>query len=228
MTYADMNFRPVKAHGNIGDRGNDGWNSVNGRYYQSYAPEELPANSEKAIKKLKEDFFKLKAYWDSISPVREFIFVLNDKFKGISPHITKAIQEIKSEYNLCHAEVMIASDLERLIFDLDEDQIVQILGAEKKVEPSCNNNELYEYLVNTITEKLYLTDWIRISDNLIANGIDDFVIEGFTGFTTIVFRTNFPKYNSDLEEAIIELSNRVQALVNHFTTSSKFLRTDLS
>jgi hypothetical protein len=116
MTYADNSFKPVKAHGNIGDRGNDGWSSINGRYYQSYAPEDLPSNTDSAIKKLKNDFSKLEEYWGSISAVREFIFVVNDKFKGVSPHISKTLEEIKVEHSLSHVEVMLASDLERELF----------------------------------------------------------------------------------------------------------------
>ena len=38
-------FQPVKPHGNIGDRGNDGWVKDEGIYYQVYAPEDITKNS---------------------------------------------------------------------------------------------------------------------------------------------------------------------------------------
>ena len=226
MTYADTCFKPVKAHGNIGDRSNDGWNSLNGRYYQSYAPENLPENTDKAVNKLNEDFRDLKAYWGSISSVKEFYFVLNDKFKGASPHIISALNDIKNEHNLTVAEVFLASDLERTLFDLPHDQIEQILGSKKVNATQNSENDFYKYIVDVATNKLHLSDWIRISDNLIACSIEDFLIDDFNDFTTLIFRTEFPSFNKDLDNAIIELSNRTQALIDHFTKSPHAYLTD--
>jgi hypothetical protein len=132
MSYHDVDFKPVKPHGKIGDRGNDGWNSKSGRYYQVYAPEDLFKNTEKATIKLNEDFDKLKLYWDSISSVREFIFVVNDKFKGVSPHITKAITALKDKHKLLKVEILLSGDLENILFNLNQEQISQVLGGSSK------------------------------------------------------------------------------------------------
>lgn len=218
MSYADVNFKPVKAHGNIGDRGNDGWSSVSGRYYQSYAPDDLPANTENAINKMKADFLKLKSFWDGICPVKEFVFVVNDKFLGVSPHITSAINEIKAENNLSNVEIWGASDLERILFYLSSDQISQIVGESRSdVQPHDN---FYMFLVDSVTKKLHLTDWMRISDNLIANSIEDSLIDSFSEFTVLVFRTSFPGKYPLLDSSIAELCNRVERLVEHFTSSN--------
>jgi len=72
MTYHNSDFRAVKPHGNIGDRGNDGWVFSTGTYYQVYAPEELFTNTEKAQNKVKQDFEKLKLYWNNISTINIF------------------------------------------------------------------------------------------------------------------------------------------------------------
>src|SRR5450432_2623348 len=80
MVYADPNFRPVKPHGNAGDRKNDGFNSTTGTYYQVYAPEDIRRSAGNALKKLREDFSGLKAFWDGLYPVRRFFYVVNDKY----------------------------------------------------------------------------------------------------------------------------------------------------
>lgn len=225
MTYSDNNFKSVKPHGNIGDRGNDGWTSKYGKYYQCYAPDDLPANTEKAIQKLKDDFCKLKEYWSPICPVKEFVFVVNDKFKGVSPHISKALDEMRLQYNLSSVDMLLASDLERILFELEQDKIIHVLGGTSPGATS-NQNDFYRYIVSTITDKMYLNDWIRISDNLIANCIDDFVIEGLSDLNTIVFRTNFPGTYPSFDKSVIELSSRVQFLIDHFTKSKHAYLTD--
>ncbi|GEM_PF-6042611 len=128
MSYSDPGFKPVKAHGNIGDQGSDGWVANDGRYYQAYAPEALNSNTKNALRKLNEDFEKLKGFWEAISPVREFYFVINDKFKGVSPHVYEAIEQLKRMHGLDIAEVFLASQLERKLFALSNDQIKQVLN----------------------------------------------------------------------------------------------------
>ena len=129
MKIAVNGFQSVKPHGNIGDRGNDGWVKATGVYYQVYAPEELFKNNGEAIKKVKEDFKKLKDYWESISPIRSFYFVLNDKFNGVSPHIHKVLQDLKEENNLENTGVFSVTELERYLFRLPQDSICSLLGV---------------------------------------------------------------------------------------------------
>jgi len=138
MSYSDPGFKPVKAYGNIGDRGNDGWVANNGRYYQSYAPETLTSNTKNALRKLNDDFEKLKSFWDRISSVREFYFVINDKFKGVSPHIYEAVEQLKHMHGLDRAEVFLASQLERKLFLLSNDQIKQVLNSFESTPPAHN------------------------------------------------------------------------------------------
>lgn len=74
MQKADSRFQPVKAYGNIGDRKNDGFIKEDGVYYQIFAPEEITKEKTiyDAVKKLEEDFSKLFAYWNEISPIKEY------------------------------------------------------------------------------------------------------------------------------------------------------------
>jgi hypothetical protein len=134
--YVHTDFAQVKPHGNIGDRGNDGWLPSSGTYYQVYAPEELWTNTTSAQKKVKDDFKKLKQYWQAITPIRRFYFVVNDKFAGVSPHIWKTLSEIQSDESLETTGVYDTATLERELFSLQHDQICSVLG----VSPIASNN----------------------------------------------------------------------------------------
>lgn len=129
MTYFIPEFRAVKPHGKIGDRGNDGWVASTGTYYQVYAPEELFTNTEKAQNKVKEDFEKLNSYWNNISKINNFYFVVNDKFKGVSPHIHNTLNEIKNINSLSFCGVFDSCSLEQALFSLSNDVICNILGV---------------------------------------------------------------------------------------------------
>lgn len=128
-SYVHTDFAQVKPHGNIGDRGNDGWLPSSGTYYQVYAPEDLSINTETAQKKVKDDFKKLKGFWGTIAPIRKFYFVLNDKFAGVSPHIWLTLSEIQSAENLEAIGVYDTATLERELFGLSNDQICSVLGV---------------------------------------------------------------------------------------------------
>lgn len=61
---------------------------------------------------------------------------------------------------------------------------------------------------------------MNISDNLIGGGIEGILIDDFSEFTTLVFRTDLPGTDVGLESALSELVKRVDALVEHFTGSN--------
>ena len=125
MNYAETDFQQIKPWGNIGDRKNDGYIKNKGIFYQVYAPEDIRKSYTNVVSKLKEDFDGLKAQW---SPVNEFYFVVNDKYKGVNADCEKIIQEIKISHNLNNAGFLTAKHLENILFELEDDQIYSITG----------------------------------------------------------------------------------------------------
>lgn len=129
MGFYEPDFQAVKPHGNVGDRGNDGWCKSKGEYYQVYSPEKLEININTAINKLKCDFQKLKQHWDTISPIKTFVFVINDKFKGVPYLISKTLSDLETEYNLEQAKVMNANDLYQIFIKLKNEEINSIISC---------------------------------------------------------------------------------------------------
>ena len=121
MNKYDSEFTPIKTQGNIGDRKNDGYIPSKGIYYQVYAPEKVDATE--AISKIENDLDGLIEYWNDKCPVKEFNFVMNDKYKGAYPTINAKILEVGKKYNIT-AKLLLASQIENIFFQLKDEEII--------------------------------------------------------------------------------------------------------
>jgi hypothetical protein len=128
MSSAYSGFKAVKPQGKFGDRKNDGYVRDQGVYYQVYAPEDIKTSVGAACKKIADDFDGLKKYWDTISPIRDFYFVLNDKYKGTFPEIEKVLAGIETNHDLNKCESFLAKNLEDELFNLPDDVILSVIG----------------------------------------------------------------------------------------------------
>jgi len=125
MNYVETDFQSIKPWGSIGDRKNDGYIKSKGIFFQVFSPEEITKSYVNVVKKLNDDFKGLLTQW---SPINEFYFVVNDKYRGINADCEQAIQTIKQDHGLINAGFKTSADLENLLFSLDEDQIFNIAG----------------------------------------------------------------------------------------------------
>jgi hypothetical protein len=125
MNYAEIGFQQIKPWGNIGDRKNDGYIKDRGIYHQVYAPEEIKNNYPTVVSKLEEDFNGLAIQWAGI---KEFYFVVNDKYHGVNADSEQAIQRIIKRHGLLAGGFLTAKDLEQRLFGLRDDQIISIIG----------------------------------------------------------------------------------------------------
>ncbi|MDQ1593236.1 MAG: hypothetical protein QOG71_3863 [Pyrinomonadaceae bacterium] len=136
MRKANKKFKPVKPHGPSGDHKNDGFASDTRAYYQVYSPEDIRRTQADALRKLKEDFSGLKKFWNGISDVRRYFFVINDRYHGVYPDIYKEIARIKKKYKLEEADVFLAQDLERCLLALPDKDIFSIIGYVPDIKPA--------------------------------------------------------------------------------------------
>ncbi len=130
MGYKHAGFTPIKPHGNVGDRKNDGFIPGTGQYFQVYAPEdpESKTTAQASAKKAVADFEGLKRQWDASTPIQDFRFVFNDEYCGCPPDLLLALTEISRTHSV-PASVMLAKDLEALAMALTDDQLMDVVGC---------------------------------------------------------------------------------------------------
>ena len=109
MSYAVSDFRKIKAWGNIGDRKNDGYIASKAIYYQVFAPEDIRKSYTQAVSKINTDFKGLIQQWN---PVKEFYFVVNDKFNGVNADSEQALKSIETNYSLDASGFFTSTNLE--------------------------------------------------------------------------------------------------------------------
>ncbi|GGH58414.1 hypothetical protein HNQ91_000420 [Filimonas zeae] len=125
MNYCESGFQQIKPWGNIGDRKNDGYIKESGTFFQVYAPEDVTRDYPTAVKKAKDDFSLLLSQWEGI---KEYYFVLNDKFKGVNADCEQALSLIVKKYKLRGGGLLTPKVLENKLFELSEDQIMSVVG----------------------------------------------------------------------------------------------------
>lgn len=127
MIANNPNFEPVKPHGNEGDQKNDGFNKKTGQYYQVYAPEGLSNKENIALDKLKKTIKGLFDYWNGISSIKEFYYVINDKYLGAWPSVHSELAEISKEFQIITG-TFLSKDLEDAFLSLSEEKSIGIIG----------------------------------------------------------------------------------------------------
>jgi hypothetical protein len=218
MQHHNPNFRPVKAHGQFGDRKNDGFDKTTGTYYQVYAPEDLEKRKKKAAEKFKEDFDDLYKYWnDKVTPVREFFYVLNNKYRAVPQIIYPVLEEIKRKYSSVQVDILLNQDLEEIFLNLPDDKIYDIIGY----IPDPQNMQVVDFTVmNQVIEYL-----LSIESSYIKEDIPDkpdfekkIVFNKLSAYPANLLRTGgyqasnldeYFKYESQLKEILKKIFNNI-------------------
>lgn len=147
MRIKNPNFRQVKPNGREGDRKNDGFDPDSGVYYQVYAPQDVIVSEKNTIKKLEEDFIKLLEYWPKNGfEVKEFYYVVNDKYKGLPPAVHSKIEELKNNNPSIKIDKFDAQDLENIFIDFSDDDMIKIIDIMPHVNNSKTKYEIYHYV----------------------------------------------------------------------------------
>jgi len=209
---ADKDFRPVKPHGQDGDKKNDGFNETTGVYYQIYSPEKPGERIVDAVKKCKKDFEGLKKYWDKISKVKGYYFVFNDKYNGAYPRVEKALKEIKnSNKDLNFCKPFYAQHLEEKLFTLSDNKIFEIIcyvpniDKIEKVDFLAMKN-VVEFLLENQKEHQYEENYI----------VPDFQE-----------KIKFNNLNKQVSNLLVQGSYQNSVITDYFRNQSSFLKPKL-
>ncbi|MEG2013741.1 MAG: hypothetical protein RR063_11150 [Anaerovoracaceae bacterium] len=177
MTKADLNFQAVKAHGNIGDRKNDGFDRTTGTYYQVFAPEDITKSKtiNDGVKKLEEDFKGLYDNWNNICPIKKFFFVTNDKYNGVPAPIHEMALSLNNDenYSDININVFSAKNLEAIFDSLGESEKQDILGfIPEEIIPVVE----YEALHETVSYLLKIELSVDYLDKLVVPDFNEKII----------------------------------------------------
>jgi hypothetical protein len=126
MQKAFPDFHKIKPYGREGDGGNDGYVPSKGAYYQVYAPIDPHEKEATAARKYLHDFKVLKETWDSISQIKEFNFVFNDKYSGTTIELEKVQAKLCEENPNIVFKIFTPVQLEQIFFMLSNDQICSL------------------------------------------------------------------------------------------------------
>ena len=217
MEKKNPNFRRVKPQGSIGDKKNDGFDDLTGTYYQVYAPENLHKSDDKAVSKLKEDFEGLVKYWEQITPVKSFFYVLNDKFKGTYPTIEANLSKLEKKFGI-PCKPFLNKDLENTFWELNERQIIDIVGIFPNPETISNIDfsslrKVVEFLLSKTANysKEILPINLNFEQKIVFNNLSRFPgqllsfgnIQSHTIQEYFQYRSDFTK--EDLRKRFVEL-----------------------
>ncbi|MGL5245553.1 MAG: hypothetical protein ACRC7R_10305, partial [Sarcina sp.] len=152
MGYRHLDFQAVRPQGSLGDMKNDGYILNSGIFYQVYGPEDITKSMDTAINKLKEDFHGLVSKWSNEITIKEFNYVVNDKYKGANVTVHKKLVELRNTIKtlekdyLLNTGLLVAKDLENILFELQDDDIIAVIGLIPRT------NTMYEVDYNSLNE----------------------------------------------------------------------------
>ncbi len=169
MQKSNNGFIQVRPYGNLGDKKNDGFDKTTGTYYQVYSPEDISnANTiPKAIKKLNDDFEGLYSYWNPLYQIRQFYYVINDRYKGVPPQLPAAVASLEQKYPEITFGFYLSNALEDTFVSLSDSDMISIVG--------CIPNPAEQLDYSALTDVLNYLMNMTVDDS----GISSFIVPDY-------------------------------------------------
>nr|WP_295898874.1 ABC-three component system protein [uncultured Bdellovibrio sp.] len=211
MGHHNPNFTQIKPYGREGDHKNDGFDRTTGTFYQCYGPEDLEKREANALTKLETDFNGLKEKWNDETPIQEFHYVLNDKYKGVPPTLEHALAGIKTTHGLNQCKPLLPKDLEEMLFSLSDDKVYDVIGG----VPGMPSNEAIQLAaLNEVVHFLIQNmDVVSFKGKLVSPDFEDKIqFNGLGELTAAILRDG---------------SYQVHVLEKYFGANAASLREDL-
>jgi tetratricopeptide (TPR) repeat protein len=144
-------FKKIRPYGNIGDKKNDGFREREGIYYQVYAPKNPLDKQKKAVDKLINDFDGIYQNWNESFPIKEFIFVFNDKGEGLSPvFFTEALSSLQTKFTNIKFSIFTPQLLELEFFKLKERDKISLGFSTDKTKFVSFINDYFEGIIRDL------------------------------------------------------------------------------
>ena len=205
IEYSDI--KSVKPQGQKGDGGNDGY-VPNELVLQCYAPEHIDA--KQTNDKIERDLNRvIKSGWK----FKEWHFVINDKFKGISRDVHHKIDELNKKYKDIEIKLIDSEILKNKLIDYSKNDLFKIyclLQYDIDVF-NFNNIELIVKIVDFISEDSLLRSFNQI--NFINFSLENFNPDGIAKIKVNIsneyFLQMFGAYLEKSKEIIEEYKEQI-------------------
>ena len=215
MMNALNGFYPVRQRN---DGGNDGFIQKQGIYFQVFSPESVTKSTiNSGSSKLVSDFEKLLKHWHYTTPIRKYIFVINDKLKGLDRELIIRISELGKANNL-QTELYTAQSLINLFNDnLTHTQ--QKLIIQKHTFGTSSKSAIYT-ASEIISECLSIKKWECIDENLSFSLIEEQDIEILNEIIKKLFSMKFLEIDENIVEELIDAINSLISIFHTELTRS--------
>lgn len=232
MGYRYHDFRAVKPQGPLGDMKNDGYTLDTGVFYQVYGPEDIAKSIQTSINKLEEDSEGLINKWSNEVKINKFNYVVNDKYKGanVTVHqkllkLDNILEKIATD-NQIKTGLIVAKDLENILFELNEDSIIAIVGLPPRTNAIYDVdydalNEVVTHILNlpakNYTDELYVPDFdekIKFNglSKIIARRLDSAAIN--YGDVEVYFENQGDFLREDIKNRFKQLYDEAKNKIN--------------
>jgi hypothetical protein len=130
MRKRHEDFNQVKAYGRIGDMKNDGFLEEKGQFFALYGPEDISKQAaiDYAKNKIESDVSGLIEQWQGTYNIREVLFTVNDKGKGLAPQIYQCLPKLRKQFPTIQIKTFTYDNLIDEFNELSLEQMEQILG----------------------------------------------------------------------------------------------------
>lgn len=207
MVYDTNGFCPVRQKL---DGGNDGFVPATGTFYQVYAPESINTSTiNTASSKLIEDFEKLASKWHYTIKIQEYIFVINDKFKGADKKLIERVYGLGIEHNI-KTQVLTALNLQSIFYNLPLEKQGRLIARHSSGRPS---KSAIKVAAEVVSSKLPIDLWKSIDEQIPFFAVDEAYLNLLSEIRSTLFSIHFSEPEKDITDNLIKSIN---TLVNHF------------
>lgn len=207
MTYGVHGFCPVRQKM---DGGNDGFVKETGTFYQVYAPESVNSTSTNiAISKLVDDFDKLAENWHYITKLEEYIFVINEKFKGADKRLIERVIKLETDRKI-KTKIFTATHLQNIFYTLPLEKQGRLIS---KHSISRANKSAIKIAADIISMRLPIDRWKEIDEQVPFFALKVLDLDLLSNIRSSLFAINFSEDEMDVSKELIE---RINSFVNLF------------
>lgn len=212
MALAVPGFCPVRQRN---DGGNDGFIKETGTFYQVFAPEAVTtATIRAASTKMIADFEKLARNWHYLIELKEYIFVINDKFKGVDQELINRISQLENERNL-KTKILSSFNLVEIFHENLTSKQKEILISRHSI--GLASDPILKTAAKIISSRLPIEKWKAIDEQLSFCSIYEEDLDILREINSTLFSMDFA---GDELNTISELVNSINNLVNLFYSSN--------